>query len=160
MFFYEERQYFRSNAMIWPAIIGMFIAFLTVVLNSSSTGSEWIGVLIFSVVFVVVAPLLLFASLHLRIEKEGLLIRYFPFHLKPFLINWTEVDRIELRKYSPLREYGGWGLKGTKLNRAYNVAGDMGLQIYLKDGKKILVGTSNPKKLEVALLEIRNQIKL
>jgi hypothetical protein len=36
----------------------------------------------------------------------------------------------------------------------------MGLQITLKNGKKLLVGTANPKKMEVALLEIRNQIEL
>jgi hypothetical protein len=105
-------------------------------------------------------PLLLLASVHLRIEKEGIYIRYFPFHFKPLFFNWSEIDHFELRKYNPLSEYGGWGLKGSKNNRAYNVSGDMGLQITLKSGRKLLVGTANPKKMEVALLEIRSKINL
>jgi hypothetical protein len=36
----------------------------------------------------------------------------------------------------------------------------MGLQITLKNDNKLLVGTANPNKMEVALIEIRNQIEL
>jgi Na+/melibiose symporter-like transporter len=160
MLFYEEKQFLRSNAMIWFAIASLLITFLALVLNFSANESDWIGMLILSIVIVSIVPLLLLASVHLRIEKEGIYIRYFPFHFKPLFFNWSEIDHFELRKYNPLSEYGGWGLKGSKNNRAYNVSGDMGLQITLKSGRKLLVGTANPKKMEVALLEIRSKINL
>jgi Na+/melibiose symporter-like transporter len=160
MLFYEEKQFLRSNAMIWFAIASLLITFLALVLNFSAKESDWIGMLILSIVIVSIVPLLLLASVHLRIEKEGIYIRYFPFHFKPLFFNWSEIDHFELRKYDPLSEYGGWGLKGSKNNRAYNVSGDMGLQITLKSGRKLLVGTANPKKMEVALLEIRSKINL
>jgi hypothetical protein len=160
MLFYEEKQFLRSNAIIWFAIASLLITFLALVLNFSANESDWIGMLILSIVIVSIVPLLLLASVHLRIEKEGIYIRYFPFHFKPLFFNWSEIDHFELRKYNPLSEYGGWGLKGSKNNRAYNVSGDMGLQITLKSGRKLLVGTANPKKMEVALLEIRSKINL
>lgn len=160
MLFYEEKQFLRSNAMIWIAIAGLLITFFAVVLNFSAEESDWIGMLILSSVIVSILPLLLLASVHLRIEKEGVFIRYFPFHFRPLFFNWSEIEHFELRKYNPLSEFGGWGIKGTKNNRAYNVSGDMGLQITLKSGRKLLVGTANPKKMEVALLEIRSKLNL
>jgi hypothetical protein len=160
MLFYEEKQFLRSNSMIWFAIAGLLVTFLAQVLNFSANDDDWTGILILSIVILSIVPLLLLASIHLRIEKEGIYIRYFPFHFKPLFFNWSEIDYFELRKYNPLNEYGGWGIKGTKKNRAYNVSGDMGLQLTLKSGRKILVGTVNPQKLEVALLEIRSKMNL
>jgi hypothetical protein len=160
MLFYEEKQFLRSNSMIWFAIAGLLVTFLALVLNFSANDDDWTGILILSIVILSIVPLLLLASIHLRIEKEGIYIRYFPFHFKPLFFNWSEIDYFELRKYNPLNEYGGWGIKGTKKNRAYNVSGDMGLQLTLKSGRKILVGTVNPQKLEVALLEIRSKMNL
>lgn len=160
MLFYEEKQFLRSNSIIWIAIAGLLITFLALVLNFSSNKKDWIGMLIMSIVILTIVPLLLLASVHLRIEKEGIYVRYFPFHFKPLFFKWSEIDHFELRKYDPLSEFGGWGLKGTKSNRAYNVSGDMGLQITLSNGRKLLVGTGNPKKMEVALLEIRSKINL
>lgn len=160
MLFYEEKQFLRSNSLIWFAIVSLLITFFAVVLNFLNKGNDWIGILILSLVIGTILPLLILTSVHLRIEKDGIYIKYFPFHLKHLFLNWNDVDQFFLRRYNPLSEYGGWGLKGTKNSRAYNVSGNMGLQIFLKDGKKILVGTANPKKLEIALLEIRNQIKL
>lgn len=160
MLFYEEKQFLRSNAMIWIAIAGLLITFLTLVMNFSVNEDDWIGILILSIVILVLSPVLLLASIHLRIEKDGIYVKYFPFHFKPLFFKWSEIEHFELRKYDPLSEYGGWGLKGTKKNRAYNVSGDMGLQITLKNGRKLLVGTANPKRMEVALLEIRSKTNL
>lgn len=160
MLFYEEKQFLRSNSIVWVAIAGLLITFLAIVLNFSGGESDLNGIFILSIVILSIVPLLLLASVHLRIEKEGIYVNYFPFHFKPLFFNWNEIDHFEMRKYNPLTEYGGWGLKGTRRNRVYNVSGDIGLQITLKNGNKLLVGTANPNKMEVALLEIRNQIEL
>jgi hypothetical protein len=51
-----------------------------------------------------------------------------------------------------LAEYGGWGVKGfSGKNRAYNISGNIGLQLTLKNGYKILIGTNNQEKLRMYL---------
>jgi hypothetical protein len=98
--------------------------------------------------------------LYVRIEKEGIIVRFFPFHLKPKVYLWSDIESLEVRKYKPVREFGGWGIKGTKNNKVFNISGDMGLQITFKSGKKLLIGTAEPQKLEIALLEIREKMNL
>jgi hypothetical protein len=53
-----------------------------------------------------------------------------------------------VRKYNPLTEYGGWGYRTGfgKKSGAMNVKGNIGIQIELSNGKKLLLGTQ--KKTE------------
>jgi hypothetical protein len=72
----------------------------------------------------------------------------FPFQFKYNEISWNDVLTIEVRKYKPIREYGGWGYRFSfKNGKAYNISGNMGLQIVLKNGDKILIGTQKPDEL-------------
>ena len=67
-----------------------------------------------------------------------------------------ELTKSFVRQYSPLTEYGGWGLrlglfgKGT----AYNVSGNKGLQLEFTDKKKLLIGTNKPDELSETLNKI------
>ncbi|WP_439132787.1 hypothetical protein [Polaribacter sp.] len=87
-----------------------------------------------------------------RIDEKGIYYKFFPFHLKFKQIMWNEISKAYVRTYDPIGEYGGWGLKGGFFWRkskgsAINVSGDVGLQLELKSGKKLLLGTQ--KKTEV-----------
>ncbi|MFA9212415.1 MAG: hypothetical protein ACEQSR_01025 [Candidatus Methylacidiphilales bacterium] len=99
------------------------------------------------------ADLILIAlRLNTKINKEGIYFQLFPFQLKGTLITWSEIATIEVRKYSPIKEYGGWGFRyGFKNGKAYNVSGNMGLQMVLQNGDKILIGTQKPEELETYL---------
>ena len=90
------------------------------------------------------------------IKQDGIYVRFFPFHIKFKHFTWDMITKSYLRQYSPLKEYGGWGLrlglfgKGT----AFNVSGDKGLQLEFIDNKKLLIGTNKPDELNKILKEI------
>jgi hypothetical protein len=84
-------------------------------------------------------------KLYTRIDAEGVHFRMTPFHFKEQVIYWDEIDQIHVRKYSPILEYGGWGIRvGLRNGRAYNVRGNYGIQIVKKNGKRLLLGTQKP----------------
>lgn len=99
--------------------------------------------------------LLLFwkARLEVRFDREGLDYRFFPFQLRERRIRWEEVGKACLRTYRPIMEYGGWGIRTNWNGRnvAYNVSGDQGLQLELKNGRRVLFGTQRPAELAAAL---------
>jgi len=98
-------------------------------------------------------------TLKTRIDTEGIYYQFYPFHFKEKRIDWDEIDKFYVRKYKPMMEYGGWGIR-TKLlskNVAYNISGNMGLQIELKSGKKILLGTQNPEDINRAIAQINSK---
>nr|MBC7611589.1 hypothetical protein [Pseudopedobacter sp.] len=105
---------------------------------------------------------LLFLTLRLDtiIKNDGVYVRFFPFHLTFKHYNWDRLKKSFVRQYSPISEYGGWGLrlglfgKGT----AFNVSGDQGLQLEFSNHKKLLIGTNKPEELNETLSKI-GQIK-
>ncbi|MEI7978560.1 MAG: hypothetical protein WCI53_06925 [Bacteroidota bacterium] len=100
-------------------------------------------------IIIFVANLILIAlKLNTKINKQGIYFQLFPFQFKYNEISWNDVLTIEVRKYKPIREYGGWGYRFSfKNGKAYNISGNMGLQIVLKNGDKILIGTQKPDEL-------------
>lgn len=103
--------------------------------------------------------LLWIARLDLQVNKAGVYYCWFPWHLSLHFIAWEAVAKAHVRKYRALSEYGGWGIKGTRKNRAFNISGDFGLQLELLDGRKLLIETSKPKELELLIDSLmKNQI--
>lgn len=97
-------------------------------------------------------------TLRTKICKDGIYVKMFPFHAKFKVYHKESLAEAYVRKYQPVKEYGGWGLRyGFKNGIAFNVSGNMGLQLELKSGKKILIGSNKPKELEHALTQFWNQ---
>ena len=77
-------------------------------------------------------------------------IRYVP--LTSRRIPFGEIERFEARTYSPIREYGGWGLRGWGMDRrAYNVSGNRGVELTLRDGGRVMIGSQRSEELAQAI---------
>jgi hypothetical protein len=88
-----------------------------------------------------------------RITAEGIYVRFIPFHFKEQFYPWDSIESAQVRTYSPLKEYGGWGIKYgfNGQGKVYNVAGNQGLQLVLKSGEKLLIGTQKPAEIQAAV---------
>jgi len=93
-----------------------------------------------------------------EVTDKGLCYHFPPLINKVKIIHRTMIAEYKVRKYSPVGEYGGWGIKGGIFGkgRAYNVKGNMGLQLRLQDKKKILFGTQRPDALKSAMDKMMN----
>ena len=116
--------------------------------NSEFTVGGFLGVV--GVLIASIVPIFFF-KLITRIDEVGIHYRFFPFHFKTKQITWQEIEKAYVRIYDPIGDYGGWGLKGGFLwNKskgiAINVSGDIGIQLELKTGKKILIGTQKKQE--------------
>ena len=114
------------------------------------------GFLIVSGGMIALTLMLFFTQLRTHITSEGIDVRLFPFHFRAKHFNWSDVEKVYVRQYSPISEYGGWGLRYSLSGsgKAYNISGNMGLQLELKTGKKLLIGTKKAEELEAILLQL------
>jgi hypothetical protein len=112
---------------------------------------DW-AVVILTVIFGVGTPL--FGLLAMRLVTEvypGLLtVRLTPFPRARLPMQVIKIAQI--REYSALREYRGWGVKVNRRNgRAYTARGNKGVQMVLANESLLLIGTQQPKELMAAL---------
>jgi hypothetical protein len=94
-----------------------------------------------------------FRVMNLEIQVTGTMLRFrfFPLHLSWREIPFDSIARVMAVVYRPLREYGGWGIRFGKKGMAYNVSGDRGVQVTLKNGKSFLLGSQRAEELELVL---------
>jgi len=103
---------------------------------------------------VVLDALFLGANLVTEVRPDGLHIRYFPFHLSFRRIPLENVTKVEAVTYSPIRDYGGWGIRWARTGKAYNPTGDRGVRIHYADGRHILIGSQRPEELAQAVQSV------
>ena len=61
-------------------------------------------------------------------------------------IKHSEIERYEVRTYG-LLDSGGWGVHLAGAGWTYNVSGNRGVALVLKDGSRLLVGSQDPDPL-------------
>ncbi len=139
--FAEEQQF--DQIWLWALMgIQLFIIMVPLVL----TGQSWWSMVIAFLAMVSTMVLLGSLKFNTWMDDEGVHYKMKLFHWRIRTIPWDDIDQIEVREYSPVQEYGGWGVKYGKSGWAYNVRGNHGIQILKKDGKRILLGTQKPEE--------------
>ena len=103
-------------------------------------------------------PLLFYLfELRIKVNNDGLHYQFPPFHLKFHTIKMDEIESFKAMEYSPLKEYGGWGIKYGFKGKAYNVSGNKGVKLFLKNGANIMFGSQKHKELSKALKVAKQQ---
>lgn len=141
---YRETQKFNQWWMWVMNLVVMGIMVFAGWMEYKSTGdllTTYLGIMIGMLMIGMIAAV----SLKTTITDDGIEVRFWPFMRRR--IFRSEIVEARVRKYSPIGEYGGWGIKYGKSGKCYNTQGDMGLQLRLKDGKKVLIGTQRPEEL-------------
>ncbi|TRO65386.1 hypothetical protein [Christiangramia sabulilitoris] len=144
---FKEEQAFRQWWLI--LILGILMLICAIPIVNWKAEVQWNpwNFLAFSLMFLIA---LLFWTLRLktRIDAYGITARFTPFNSFKRHYNWKEIENCYVREYAPISEYGGWGIRGFGKAIAYNVSGNMGIQIVTTNGEKFLIGTNKPTEAE------------
>ncbi len=156
--FFEERQRFRHPLIYIILFIILGIAIWGLVqqliynipFGNNPVGNT--GLIIFTMLPVVFIIFIFSMEQRTRIDSRFVEVSISLFGRRK--ISWENVENAYIREYLPLAEYGGWGLrfKLGKRDMAFNLGGGkIGLQLVLKDGGKVLIGTQKQEELKAFL---------
>ena len=84
-----------------------------------------------------------------EVTDGQLRVRLWPFPTKTYAL--ADIESAEVRTYRPIREYGGWGLRVGPSGMAWNAYGDQGVQLVLRGGRRVLIGSQDPEALARAI---------
>jgi hypothetical protein len=105
---------------------------------------------------VAIATIQLFlTTLVTEVRRDGLWLRYYPFHFSFKRIPLEDVVSVTPQAYHPILRYGGWGIRYTWKGRAYNVSGNRGVRLDYASGRHLLIGSRRPEELAQAIESIR-----
>ena len=160
--YFEEEQKF-NQPRVWILLVLIFVSISSIVMGSFLLGigdntafSSYeviIGRIILVIIFSAILWLMFKMKLIVKVTDEGILYSYPPLIHKEKIISKTEIENFSIRKYKPIIEYGGYGIRVSRRNsgKAFNVSGKIGMQLYLKNGKKVLFGTQRAEAFKYAM---------
>lgn len=159
--YFFERQHFRQW-WLWAIMVGLNLLFiggfiLQIIFNKPFGNNPMsdAGLIITTGIFLLLSIYLLSGSLKTFINSDGVYIRFSPFHVRYKFYDWRDIDSVQIRRYNPLREFGGWGIRfGKHGTKAYNVSGKIGVEFFFKNGKSVLIGTNQPDYLKTVLKQL------
>jgi hypothetical protein len=160
---FVEVQQFRQKwiqIIVSVTALGLILGFGYGMIRQLAFGRPWGARPMSDLALAIVGPvmiafalclLLLFNKMKLQTEvgNEGVLINFFP--QKRQTIGYNEIIDCSTRTYRPIKEFGGWGVRYGRNGKAYTVSGTGGVQLTLKNGKGLLIGSNRPEALAEAI---------
>lgn len=151
---FQETQRF-TQWWLWLLLVVVSISIFRPISEAISNdqpldAGQWVGVIILAVVIL----FMFIIRLDTRIDERGIYVKFFPVIPKFKFYPWEEISTAVVRKYSPLMEYGGWGIRFGRNGKAYNIKGNKGLQLKFKSGNALLIGTQKAEELQKVLKNI------
>jgi preprotein translocase subunit SecG len=151
---FREVQPLRQQRLF--VIILVVVAVIVLVSLLSSGASTLWGAVIALGSLGLVSALILAASLETTVDREAITVA-FHFLWPKRRIPISEVRTAEATKYSPLLDYGGYGVRLGLRGWAFNVSGDEGVVVERNDGSRLMIGSQRPKELEAAIARAKRE---
>lgn len=157
---FKETQRF-TQWWIWAINLGILVIPLIRVYQQFTRGKmfedkpmSYSGLLVSTCLIVLLVVSFRIMNLKTEITNERIYFDFFPFHTKKYFYDLTEIQSMKVVKYSPIFDYGGWGVRGFGSNKAFSVKGNKGLKIMFKNGDIRLIGTQKPDELQKIISQI------
>ena len=153
---FEERQKFTQwwfrMILIGLGIIAAYAFFTQIILGEqfgnkpmSDVGMVFFVIGVFGFIY-----FNCYMTLISEINEDGIKMRFIPFVKKN--IQWSGIQSAKIVNYG----FVGYGIRlGSKYGTVYNINGNKGLAIELKNGKKFVIGTQRESELNKALKKMR-----
>lgn len=158
MTYFIERQRF-TQWWIWAILTGPVLLFWYGAFRQLVLGLPWgtrpapdaVLFVIWLLGGLLLPGLLLGVHLHTEVRDDGVYVRFAPFQRRFRSWRFVDIGAMAPRDYAPVGEFGGWGVRQGVSGTAYNVKGRKGIQLVLRTGQRVLVGTQRPDRFMAAV---------
>lgn len=145
--------------LILISLVFLGILFAIVFITPKDDTNILFVLLIQCAVMIPVIMLMWTSRLTTRIDDLTVSYKYTPYNWNQKIFRWSDIEQFELRTYSPISEYGGYGYRKNffKKKTCVSVSGKTGLELHLKNGKKIMIGTQREADIKTFLNKLEEK---
>lgn len=90
----------------------------------------------------------LLAGLTVLVKESEIVIHLGRVPLVRRRVPFAEIVSLESVQYHPIRDFGGWGVRGWGKRKAWSARGDQAVALVLDGERLLLIGSDRPRRLE------------
>jgi hypothetical protein len=147
-YFHEEQ---RFGGWVWAVLVIIAVPVIIAAIGLAGRDPAALAaILVGPLVVALITALFAFAKLVTDVDERGI---HVSFHLlwPARDIPLADVQRAHAMEYSPMWDYGGWGVRLSGRGWAFNTGGAEGVLVETKSGKRIMIGSRRARDLEEAI---------
>jgi len=85
------------------------------------------------------------------VTREDVTVLWGILGLRVFRLKIADITSVEMHEFAPLKDFGGYGIRGNREMKAYFMRGTRGAKLTTANGKKYLIGSDLPERLLIVL---------
>src|SRR5690606_36740581 len=89
-----------------------------------------------------------------RVDRDGVFLHLGSAPVLRRRVGFDEIEAVEVVRYRPLREFGGWGVRGWGRKKAWTVRGDRAVRLELTGDRMLYIGSETPQRLAARIRTI------
>jgi len=145
--------YFESQNPLWISAV-ILLASLSLLVGAWNTWNHSRVIAIFMACMAALM-MLVFGGFRSTVSSEGLKLRLGILGIRLLRIERSEIREVVVHQFSPLADFGGWGIRRGKGMWGYFLGGNRGVKIVTAAGKKYLIGSDTPDRLAAVLQALK-----
>jgi len=151
----ERITYWEAQNPAWmTALIVVTAAALAFGAATSYRQAPWLSFLL----LVLGAGLfLIYGGLRVSVTEGLVEVRLGMLGIRLLTMPTNEIAEVSVHTFAPLKDFGGYGIRGNREMKAYFFRGNRGVLLRSTRGKKYLVGSDRPERLATVLRVVGGQ---
>jgi hypothetical protein len=146
--------YWQSQNPLWANL-------LSVILPLVMLGAAiiiWFNMPWLSVIYILLAVLFsfLYGGMRTIVTRQNISVRLGLLGLRVLNIKVEDIAGCEIMEFSPLKDFGGYGIRFNNKMFAFFLRGNRGLKITLKQNMRYLIGADHPEQLLAVVKAVTN----
>ena len=137
--------YWDSQNPLWMKVITIVLPLIMLVVAVVTWFEIWwvsVELLVLGILF-----MSLYGGMRTLVTRQDISVRLGLWGFRVLRISMADINSAELHEFSPLSDFGGYGIRFNSQMKAYFMSGTAGLLITTNGGKKYLIGSSRPESL-------------
>jgi len=138
---------------IFTIVVPLVMLFAGIV---SWFSQPWVSVLL---ILVGLLMSTLYGGQRILVNRQNITMRWGILGIRVLRLNMAEITGVETHDFSPLKDFGGYGIRANREMSGYFLAGTRGVKLTTAGGKKYLIGSDNPDRLAAVISVISSNPK-
>ena len=137
--------YWESQNPVYVRIVAIAVA----VVMFAGAAANWLVAPMIAMLEVALGIVmgLMYGGFRTIVTKDDISVRFGMPSIRVLKLSPSDIVSVELHAFRPLKDFGGYGIRGNREMKAYFLRGDTGVLLCTSTGKKYLIGSDHPERL-------------